>query len=288
MLPGRFEDKLMKESYKRRNLSEIPRALSCLDEIEKAALHKELFVALDFDGTLAPINNDPDAVDISSEMKKRLKNLAARCRVAIVTGRDLGDIRERVGLEELYYSGSHGFEIAGPPGSGLFFEVGQDFLPALESAEESLAGLIENIPGAVLQRKRFSISVHYRLVEESLVARLKNEVDDVVKGLNGLVSRPDKKAIEILPGMKWNKGYALLWLLEAMGMNPENSFAISLGDDVTDEDAFRAVKGRGAGIIVMGTEPPQETFADYRIATTAEAGRFIEILERIAGNISQE
>ncbi len=277
---------MLKEPYKRRPLSELPHALSRLDEIETAALHKELFVALDFDGTLAPINNDPDAVVISAEMKKRLKNLVARCRVAIVTGRDLGDIRERVGLEELYYSGSHGFEIAGPPGSGLFFEAGKEFLPALDGAEDALAILIEKTPGAVLQRKRFSISVHYRLVEESLVVELKNVVNGAVKGLKGLVARADKKAIEILPGMKWGKGHALLWLLEATGMSPENSFAISLGDDITDEDTFRAVKNRGAGIIVTGTEPPQSTFADYRLANTIEAGRFIEILERIAGNIS--
>lgn len=278
---------MTKKPYNRRRLDGLPHALSRLDEIETAALHKDLFVALDFDGTLAPINNDPEAVVISAEMKKRLKNLAGRCRVAIVTGRDLGDIRERIGLEELFYSGSHGFEIIGPPGSGLFFEVDRECLPALDSAEKVLAILVENFPGAVLQRKRFSISVHYRLVEESLVVELKNVVDGVVKGLNSLVSRPDKKAIEILPGMKWGKGHALLWLLEATGMSPEGSFAISLGDDVTDEDMFKAVKNRGAGVIVAGTEPPQTTFADYRLANTVEAGRFIEILERIAGNISQ-
>jgi trehalose 6-phosphate phosphatase len=70
-------------------------------------------------------------------------------------------------------------------------------------------------------------------------------------------------------------------------MSPGHSFSISMGDDITDEDTFRAVKGRGAGIIVTETEPPRTTFADYRLASTAEAGRFIEILERIAGNISQ-
>lgn len=278
---------MMKETEKKKYLAEIPRALSRLDKIEAAARGKRLFVALDFDGTLVPVNNDPEAVEISSEMKKRLKNLAMRCHVAILTGRDLGDIRERVGLEELFYSGSHGFEIVGPSESGLSLEVGKEFLPALDSAMESLSALIEKIPGAMLQRKRFSISVHYRLVAESFVPALKDAVDSVVKELDGLVTRSDKKAIEILPGMEWNKGSALLWLLEAVGMGPENSFAISIGDDITDEDTFRAVKGWGAGIIVTETEPPQATFADYRLASTVEAGRFIEIFERIAGNISQ-
>ncbi len=87
--------------------------------------------------------------------------------------------------------------------------------------------------------------------------------------------------------MNWNKGSALLWILDAKGMTEANSFAISVGDDITDEDMHVAVKGRGAGIIVMGTEPPLSTFADYRLGSVTETGRFIEILERIAGNIAR-
>ncbi|MDD4024050.1 MAG: trehalose-phosphatase, partial [Synergistales bacterium] len=237
--------------------------------------------------TLAPLNNDPEAVEISAEMKKRVKNLALRCPVAIMTGRDLDDIRERVGLEELFYSGSHGFEIAGPRESGLFFEAGKEFLPVLNKAEELLPGIIGDIPGVLIQRKRFSISIHYRMVERERIRELIEKAGRAVKSIGGLVARNDKKALEILPGMTWNKGSALLWILEAAGMTDQDSFAISMGDDVTDEDMHKAVKGRGAGIIVTGTEPHLSSFADYRLGSIAEAGRFIEILERIAGNISQ-
>lgn len=271
----------------RKRLKDIPHALSCLEEIESAVQGKTLFTALDFDGTLAPLNNDPEAVEISAEMKKRVKNLALRCHVAIMTGRDLDDIRERVGLEELFYSGSHGFEIAGPRESGLFFEAGKEFLPVLNKAEELLPGIIGDIPGVLIQRKRFSISIHYRMVEMERIRELIEKAGRAVKSIGGLVARNDKKALEILPGMTWNKGSALLWILEAAGMTDQDSFAISMGDDVTDEDMHKAVKGRGAGIIVTGTEPHLSSFADYRLGSIAEAGRFIEILERIAGNISQ-
>ncbi|HOI81451.1 MAG: trehalose-phosphatase [Thermovirgaceae bacterium] len=271
----------------RKRLKDIPHALSCLEEIESAVQGKTLFTALDFDGTLAPLNNDPEAVEISAEMKKRVKNLALRCHVAIMTGRDLDDIRERVGLEELFYSGSHGFEIAGPRESGLFFEAGKEFLPVLNKAEELLPGIIGDIPGVLIQRKRFSISIHYRMVERERIRELIEKAGRAVKSIGGLVARNDKKALEILPGMTWNKGSALLWILEAAGMTDQDSFAISMGDDVTDEDMHKAVKGRGAGIIVTGTEPHLSSFADYRLGSIAEAGRFIEILERIAGNISQ-
>jgi len=271
----------------RKRLKDIPHALSCLEEIESAVQGKTLFTALDFDGTLAPLNNDPEAVEISAEMKKRVKNLALRCHVAIMTGRDLDDIRERVGLEELFYSGSHGFEIAGPRESGVFFEAGKEFLPVLNKAEELLPGIIGDIPGVLIQRKRFSISIHYRMVERERIRELIEKAGRAVKSIGGLVARNDKKALEILPGMTWNKGSALLWILEAAGMTDQDSFAISMGDDVTDEDMHKAVKGRGAGIIVTGTEPHLSSFADYRLGSIAEAGRFIEILERIAGNISQ-
>ncbi len=79
--------------------------------------HKYLFAAFDFDGTLAPINNDPDAVFLSKDMKMRLEGLSRVCKVAIVTGRDLRDIRYRAGVPGLFYSGSHGFEISGPRGA---------------------------------------------------------------------------------------------------------------------------------------------------------------------------
>ena len=276
---------ILKSSRKR--LKDIPSALSCLEEIESSVQGRKMFAALDFDGTLAPLNNDPEAVEISAEMKKRVKNLALRCPVAIVTGRDLDDIRERVGLEELFYSGSHGFEISGPRDSGLSFEAGEEFLPALDQAENLLPGIIGEIPGVLIQRKRFSISIHYRLVGRDRIGELIEKAGRAVKSIGGLVARNDKKALEILPGMTWNKGSALLWILEAAGMTDKDSFAISMGDDVTDEDMHKAVKGRGAGIIVAGTESHLSSFADYRLGSIAEAGRFIEILERIAGNISQ-
>ncbi len=265
-----------------RDLTDIPRVMDNLFAINGAVRDRSLFVALDFDGTLAPINNDPDAVFLSPEMKKRLDDLSRVCMVAIVTGRDLRDIRHRVGLKNLFYSGSHGFEIVGPPESGIAFEAGKMFLPALEEAERRLGRTLGHIPGSVLQRKRFSISAHYRLVEEARVAEMKDLVEETVAGLGGLRTRSDKKAVEILPDKEWNKGSAVLWLLDFFKMTPWNSFAIYVGDDVTDEDGFRAVAGRGAGVIVTETEPPASTCALYRLESVIETGLLIEHLTRIS------
>lgn len=264
-----------------RRLNNIPRILDNLDVIEKNLRHKYLFAAFDFDGTLAPINNDPDAVFLSKDMKMRLEGLSRVCKVAIVTGRDLRDIRYRAGVPGLFYSGSHGFEISGPEGSGVSFEAGGDYLDALEEAEGVLETLLAAVPGAVLQRKRFSISVHYRMVKNDHVPVLKSAVEEMAQRLGVLRARHDKKAIEVLPDKDWNKGSATLWLLEKFGMTPENSFSIFVGDDVTDEDGFRAVQGRGSGVIVAETEPPDTTCADYRLDSICDTGVFIEALVRI-------
>jgi trehalose-phosphatase len=264
------------------NPTPIPKALENMGLIEGAFRGNSLFAAFDFDGTLEPIHGDPESVFLSPAMKARLEALSRVSKVAVVTGRDLRDIRRRVGLADLFYSGCHGFEISGPPGSGISFEIGEKYLPALEEAGDRFEKILRNFPGAILQRKRFCLSAHYRLVNEQDVPKLIGLIERAAAAVGGLRARSDKKAVEVLPDMDWNKGSAVLWLLDFLGMTPANSFAIYVGDDVTDEDGFRAVAGRGAGVIVTGAEPPERTRAIYRLDNVSETGRFIERLTRIA------
>lgn len=260
----------------------LPKALENRGVIEEAARGRSLFAAFDFDGTLEPISDDPETVFLGPVMKARLEALSRVSRVAVVTGRDLRDIRRRVGLVDLIYSGCHGFEISGPPGSGISFEIGEKYLQALEEAGDRFEKILRGFPGAILQRKKFCLSAHYRLVNERDVPVLVGLIEEATAGVGGLRARSDKKAVEVLPDMDWNKGSAVLWLLDVFGMTPANSFAIYVGDDVTDEDGFRAVAGRGAGVIVTGSKPPERTRAVYRLDNVSETGQFIEQLTRIA------
>ena len=260
----------------------LPKALENRGVIEEAARGRSLFAAFDFDGTLEPIRDDPETVFLGPVMKARLEALSRVSRVSVITGRDLRDIRRRVGLVDLFYSGCHGFEISGPPGSGISFEIGEKYLQALEEAGDRFEKILRGFPGAILQRKKFCLSAHYRLVNVQDVPVLVGLIEEAAAGVGGLRARSDKKAVEVLPDMDWNKGSAVLWLLDVFRMTPANSFAIYAGDDVTDEDGFRAVAGRGAGVIVTGSKPPERTRAVYRLDNVSETGRFIEQLTRIA------
>src|SRR6266702_419109 len=96
------------------------------------------------------------------------------------------------------------------------------------------------------------------------------DLDDVRRRIDG------KKVFELLPAIEWDKGKAVLWLLEALALERENVRPIYIGDDSTDEDAFRALKERGVGILV--SEQPQPTAAIYSLKNPAEVEGFLRAL----------
>jgi trehalose-phosphatase len=89
-----------------------------------------------------------------------------------------------------------------------------------------------------------------------------------------------KKVYELLPDIDWNKGKAVLWLLETLGLEGRSALPIYIGDDRTDEDAFRALEKRGVGILV--SEQPQVTAANYWLNNPEEVERFLgELIGRL-------
>jgi len=251
----------------------IPSALDRLDKIIAPPRGKRFAVFLDYDGTLTPIVDHPEDAWLSDSMRQVLRELAARVPVAILSGRDLDDVRRRVDLDGIVYAGSHGFDIAGP---GFRREFGADYLVDLDMAEKELHEPLDEISGAQLERKRFSIAAHYRNVTENDVPALTQAVEAVAARHPELRRIDGKKVFELLPAIEWDKGKAVMWLLEALGLERENIRPIYIGDDSTDEDAFRALKERGVGILV--SEQPQPTAAIYSLKNPAEVERFLHAL----------
>jgi trehalose 6-phosphate phosphatase len=253
-----------------------PSALDHVDEIA-GARGKRLVVFLDYDGTLAPIVSHPEDAWLSESMRQTLRSLSARVPVAILTGRDLDDVRGRVLVDGIVYAGSHGFDIAGA--GGLRRELGAAYLPVLDEAERELREALDEIPGAQLERKHFSVAAHYRNVNENDAFRVAEAVEAVAARHCQLRRIQGKKVYELLPDIDWNKGKAMLWLLETVGFDDRNALAIYVGDDRTDEDAFSALGKHGVGIIV--SERPQVTAANYRLNNPEEVERFLqEIINR--------
>jgi trehalose 6-phosphate phosphatase len=250
----------------------IPSALKHVQEI--AGSGDRLAVFLDYDGTLTSIVNHPEAAWLSESMRETLRSLVARVPVAILSGRDLDDVRGRVHVDGIVYAGSHGFDIMGA--GGLRRELGGEYLPVLDAAEAELREALDEIPGAQLERKHFSVAAHYRNVNEDDAFRVAQAVDEVAARHRELRRINGKKVYELLPDIDWNKGKAVLWLLETLELERGSALPIFIGDDRTDEDAFSALEKRGVGVLV--SERPQVTAASYWLNNPEEVERFLRAL----------
>jgi trehalose-phosphatase len=250
----------------------LPSALDHVQEI--AGPGDQLAVFLDYDGTLTPIVRHPEKAFLSDSTRQTLRTLAMQAPVAILSGRELDDVRKRVAIDGIVYAGSHGFDIAGPP--RLRRQEAIAFLPALDAAEKELREKLAGIAGALIERKRFSIATHYRNVNESDLPKLERAVSEVAARHRELRSMEGKKVYELLPCTDWDKGKAVLWLLERLGLERAGVRPIYIGDDRTDEDAFRALQQRGVGIVV--SEEARATAANYSLKDPTEVERFLREL----------
>ncbi|MEM9443337.1 MAG: trehalose-phosphatase, partial [Pseudomonadota bacterium] len=169
-----------------RPMDDLPSAITAIDDINKRIKDKRLALCLDYDGTLTPIVDRPELALMSDCMRQTLARLAECATVAVISGRDLKDIRRMVALKSLYYAGSHGFEIAGPDQAGIASEHGAEYLPLLDKVEQALRSRLANIDGILVERKRLSVAVHYRLVAEAVQANVKKITDEVVDERQGL------------------------------------------------------------------------------------------------------
>jgi len=254
----------------------LPPVWDRLTELEARLAGRIPAVFLDYDGTLTPIVEDFTKAFLSETMRAAIDRLAGRCAVTIVSGRDVAVLKGFVGLDSVIYAGSHGFEVDAPlPLTGRI-DVGEAFLPDLDAAERELREGLRGIEFHAVERKRFAIAVHYRRVRDADVSAVERVVDRVVGAHGRLRKGHGKKVFRIQPRIDWDKGRAVLWIFEHLDLPRAGALPIYLGDDLTDEDAFRALAGQGVSIAVGEEDRP--TAADYRVATTADVERLLGLL----------
>jgi alpha,alpha-trehalase len=252
-----------------------PSALASWNEIERRLDGRQPAVFLDYDGTLAPLAARPELAILPEATREALRRLAGRYPVGVLSGRGRGDVAARVGLDGLIYAGSHGFEIAGP---ALRHEVGEGLPAVVDRAAARLREHLAGLPGVLVEPKRFAISVHYRLAEASDLPRIEAAVDAVLAEHPELRKGLGKKLFELRPTLDWDKGKALLWVLEALHLDRAATLPLYLGDDLTDEDAFRAVAETADGIGILVADEPRPTAAAYSLRDPDEVRTFLEKL----------
>lgn len=238
--------------------------------------HKNLIFFLDYDGTLTPIVDKPELAIISERMKEAVKKLAQKYKVAVISGRMRQEVQNLIGIENIFYAGNHGFDISGP-GFSLLYPQAQEIMPLMAQIAQKLSKEIGFFEGILIEDKKFSVGVHYRLVKKENILKVQEAVEKITENNSSLRLMRGKKVLEILPAVDWNKGKAVCWLMQALKISWSSNSVIYIGDDTTDEDAFRAVRTRGTGILVA--EKPRISAADFVLKSPQEVeGLFEKII----------
>ena len=195
---------------------------------------------LDYDGTLTPIVSRPEQARLSSEMKENLAELAKKYTVAIITGRDMDDVKGLVDIDNIIYAGSHGFRISGPNGLYMEHEKTAVLLPELAIIEKELMDLQRKYKGVQVDRKRYAVGLHYRNAREEEIDDILADFDKVLEENPGYKKGTGKKIVEMKPDLDWHKGKAVEWILDELEMTDDYSvMPIYMGDDDTDEDELK-------------------------------------------------
>ncbi|HEU4563556.1 MAG TPA: trehalose-phosphatase [Gemmatimonadaceae bacterium] len=240
-----------------------------------------LVIMLDVDGTLAPIASRPEDAQVPVETRRVVAALAA-CEgvsVVLVSGRAAADARRMVSVANVWVIGNHGFEVSGPDGETVVDPQLEPYRALIARAARRLAPRVAPLPGVILEDKTWTLTVHYRLSDSAVVPRLREVIEEAVAPL-GLRVTDGKKVFEVRPPARVDKGTAVILLGREIGALDEGSSLLFVGDDRTDEDAFRAIrrnKGSAVTARVRG-DGGETTAAEFAVRDPAEVRSFLEWL----------
>ena len=243
------------------------------------ALRPTVALFLDYDGTLTPLAARPEEARLSEAARETLLQAARTPNLdtVIVSGRALDDLKRMVDVPGLTYVGNHGFEIDGP-GLAYRHPDADRFRTALDQAAEELAAL--GVPGAWVERKGVTLAYHLRAVEPSAEREAERRAEAALRGRKLRVTF-GKRVVEGRPAVDWHKGRAVLHVLvHRHGTEwPSRVRALYVGDDATDEDAFRSLRGIGRSVCVAASPFPAATAADFDLP---DPDAVIQLLRQLA------
>lgn len=235
-----------------------------------------IFFFLDYDGTLTPIVPHPEDANLSKEMRDILLELKKdpRTFLAIISGRSLKNIQDRVGLKGIYYVGNHGLEIFEPK-KGVKRLFPKKVVRELREIRDRLNNPLREIEGIVIEDKGCILAIHYRNVDLRRVPPILMAIKQEIKNsMVPLCLGSGKYVFEVRPKSTVNKGTAVLTLLDQT--DQDGVLPLYIGDDQTDEDAFRVSKKRGITIFVGS---PSLSSAQYYVKDSSEVYQFLKIAQ---------
>jgi trehalose-phosphatase len=255
-----------------RSVDELPSARARLRELLAG---RPVAVFSDFDGTLTPIVARPELAVLDEDMRATLARLAKNCVVGIISGRDLEDVKRHVHIDSIWLAGSHGMDVLAPDGTRHEFGLGQGARLTIAAAADALEKEVADVPGVWIEPKRYAVAAHFRQADDAWIPPIEATVDRVARTL-GLRKTAGKRILELRPDVGWDKGRALLWILAQLGPDTGAVVPIYIGDDITDEDAFVALSGRGFGVVVADDD--RATAADARVRNVNDVRALLDDL----------
>ncbi len=251
---------------------------------------KRLLIFLDYDGTLTPIVRTPERAVISAATKNELALLSQDpcCKIAIISGRSLEDVRSKLVLKNVVYSGNHGLEIKGP-GIRYAQALPSSHRASLLALKRDLGKKIAVFRGAFIEDKGLALTLHFRQVSPGEVAALKDVFYGIVKPYvtkHTVEIKAGKRVLEVRPFIAWDKGKVVVWLLARKKFTgPANGYVpIYIGDDRTDEDAFKAIGHSG---ITIRVGKLRSSCAQYYVNNSVEVRKILVKIAHILREVGR-
>lgn len=245
-----------------------------------------VLLLFDYDGTLTPIVEMPELAVLSEGTKQLLKALSHNRHflVGVVSGRGLSDIQGKVRVNGIFYVGNHGFEIKGR-GINYVHPINDEIKSIMSNISQMLNNSLSEIKGVIVENKGFTVSIHYRLAKKKEIDKVKGILQQVVKAAHlsdKLKITHGKKVYEVKPDVHWHKGMAAKLIIEKYGSKGRKDalLPVYLGDDQTDEDAFKVIENYdGVSVYVGGVNP--QSMARYYLKSCKEINKFMKELLKI-------
>lgn len=239
----------------------------------RAAPSLSLF--FDFDGTLAPIVEEPGEARLEESGRELLAYFAHRPDIltVVISGRGLSDLQSRVGVEGIVYAANHGLEIRG---RGLnfvepFAAARQDLLSRVS---HSLAANLSGISGVRVEYKGLTASVHYRQASPASMRDIERIAYTVVAPeVSPFFLNPGRMVLEVMPRSNWHKGAAVCWINSRLA--GPSAASIYVGDDRTDEAAFRELPDQ----ITVCVGRPDWSSAKFHVSDPGDVHQFLTWLK---------
>lgn len=253
----------------------------------------------DFDGTIVPIKPRPEQAYLDQPTRLLLRNISQNKRfsVGIISGRALKDLQQKITISNLIFAGNHGLEISYNK-RNFVYPAAKKYMRAISTIARKLSQALGAFPETTLETKGLSLSLHYRLVKKEGLSSLKEKFFQIIQPYiqqKKIKLTYGKKVWELRPPIEWDKGKALLWLMQRLGRHlslpkktylaesppsrPKGILLIYLGDDATDEDAFRATNQLEGISIFVGRK--KRSLARYRLKSTKDTRRLLQKISQM-------